>query len=131
MINHPSKLTGITNELAKERNRAAAERTLTAWIQNSLSLIGFGVAFDQFFEVLQQAFPQENERLILQLSHILGLSLIALGVGLLIVGIFQYRTVVRSIEKDNNMMISSGALNIAISSAIILSGLAALIMIWL
>lgn len=130
MINHPSKLTGITNELAKERNRAAAERTLTAWIQNSLSLIGFGVAFDQFFEVLQQAFPQESERLILQLSHLLGLSLIALGVGLLIVGIFQYRTVVRSIEKDNNMMISSDALNIAISSAIILSGLAALIMIW-
>ena len=131
MSNHSSKRTGITNELAKERNRAAAERTLTAWIQNSLSLIGFGVAFDQFFAALQQAFPQESKRLILQLSHILGLSLIALGVGLLIVGILQYRTVVRLIEKDNYMMISSDTLNIAMSSAIILSGLAALIIIWL
>ena len=131
MGNSSSKRTGITNELAKERNRAAAERTLTAWIQNSLSLIGFGVAFDQFFAALQQAFPQESKRLILQLSHILGLSLIALGVGLLIVGILQYRTVVRLIEKDNYMMISSDTLNIAMSSAIILSGLAALIIIWL
>ena len=32
----------IANELAKERNREAAERTLMAWIRTALSLIGFG-----------------------------------------------------------------------------------------
>jgi uncharacterized membrane protein YidH (DUF202 family) len=32
----------LANELAKERNRAAAERTLMAWIRTALSLIGFG-----------------------------------------------------------------------------------------
>ena len=40
----PNKLRGSTNELAKERNRAAAERTMTTWIQNCLTLIGFGFA---------------------------------------------------------------------------------------
>jgi putative membrane protein len=129
-MNPLSKRTGITNELAKERNRAAAERTLTAWIQNSLSLIGFGVAFDQIFEALQQTFPQENRILVLQLSHILGLSLIAIGVGLLILGIFQYRIEVQSIERENYITIPGHPLNIATSSAIILFGVATLIMIW-
>lgn len=36
-----NKPTGDTNELAKERNRVAAERTLTSWIQNCLILITF------------------------------------------------------------------------------------------
>jgi putative membrane protein len=32
----------VANELARERNREAAERTLMAWIRTALSLIGFG-----------------------------------------------------------------------------------------
>ena len=32
----------IATELAKERNRAAADRTLNSWIRTSLALIGFG-----------------------------------------------------------------------------------------
>ena len=32
----------LANELARERNREAAERTLMAWIRTALSLIGFG-----------------------------------------------------------------------------------------
>lgn len=129
-MNLPAKSTGITNELAKERNRAAAERTLMAWIQQSLSLIGFGIAFDQIFDALQHAFPQESWILLLKLSRFLGLSLIALGVGLLILGIFQYRTVVHSIEQENYMILSSRSLNIVASSAIILFGMAALMVIW-
>ncbi|MFM7169470.1 MAG: YidH family protein, partial [Cyanobium sp.] len=37
----------VTNELAKERNREAAERTLMAWIRTSLSLISFGFGVDK------------------------------------------------------------------------------------
>ncbi len=32
----------IANELARDRNRAAADRTLMAWIRTALSLIAFG-----------------------------------------------------------------------------------------
>jgi putative membrane protein len=41
----------ITNELAKQRNRLAAERTLTTWLQNCLTLIVFGFAFDRIAAV--------------------------------------------------------------------------------
>jgi putative membrane protein len=44
---------GTTNELAKERNRAAAERTMNSWIGNCLGLIGVGVAFDQINQSLR------------------------------------------------------------------------------
>jgi putative membrane protein len=37
----------MTNELAKQRNRDAAERTLMAWIRTCLSLISFGFGLDK------------------------------------------------------------------------------------
>jgi putative membrane protein len=44
---------GITDELAKERNRAAAERTLMAWIRTSLSLISFGFGLDKIIDAIR------------------------------------------------------------------------------
>jgi uncharacterized membrane protein YidH (DUF202 family) len=38
----PLTQTDISSELARERTRQAADRTLMAWIRTSLSLIGFG-----------------------------------------------------------------------------------------
>lgn len=127
----PSKPTGTTNELAKERNRAAAERTLTSWIQNSIALIGFGIAFDQIFAALQQSFPQENLTSILKFAQSLGLSLIALGIGLLILAIIQYYIEVKSIEAEDYIAKPNRSLNLAVGIAILLFGLAASISILL
>lgn len=38
---------GLTDQLAKQRNRDAAERTLMAWIRTCLSLISFGFGLDK------------------------------------------------------------------------------------
>lgn len=130
-MNLPSKPTGATNELAKERNRAAAERTVAAWIQNSVTLIGLGIAFDQIFAALQQAFPQQSRVILLKYSQILGLSLIALGIALLIIAIIQHRIIIKSIERYNYISISSRPLNIAIGSAVFIFGVAAVIVILL
>ena len=44
----------LANELAKARNRAAADRTLMAWIRTCLSLISFGFGLDQIVLALSQ-----------------------------------------------------------------------------
>ncbi|MDY7021858.1 MAG: DUF202 domain-containing protein [Cyanobacteriota bacterium] len=131
-MNISPKPTGTTNELAKERNRAAAERTLTSWIQNSLALIGFGIAFDQIFVALQQSFPQEeNWAALTKLSHFLGLSLITLGIGLLVLAMIQHYIEVKSIEAEDYITKPARSLNLAVGIGIILFGLAASITIWL
>lgn len=46
----------LNNELAKERNRTPAERTLMAWIRTCLSLISFGFGIDRILVAIHQAF---------------------------------------------------------------------------
>ena len=38
----PENPSSLTNELARERNREAADRTLLAWIRTRLAVISFG-----------------------------------------------------------------------------------------
>ncbi|MFQ4145263.1 YidH family protein [Chlorogloeopsis sp. ULAP02] len=97
----PPKPSNTTTELAKQRNRAAAERTLTSWIQNCLSLIAFGIAFDRIFVALNQTFPKQNLQINTQLTHIIGLSAIAFGVFLLVLAILGYLINVKSLDKED------------------------------
>ena len=45
----------LANELARERNREAAERTLMAWIRTALALIGFGFGIGKLDAYLEGA----------------------------------------------------------------------------
>jgi len=45
-----------TNELAKERTRESADRTLNAWIRTSISLIGFGFAIAKSYEYVETGY---------------------------------------------------------------------------
>jgi putative membrane protein len=52
------KKTSTTNELARERNRAAADRTLMAWIRTALAMIGFGFGVGKLYDALEKANPE-------------------------------------------------------------------------
>ncbi|MDM9382396.1 DUF202 domain-containing protein [Chlorogloeopsis sp. ULAP01] len=95
------KPTITTTELAKQRNRAAAERTLTSWIQNCLSLIAFGIAFDRIFAALNQTFPKQNTQINSQWTSIIGLSAIAFGIFLLVLAIVGYLINVKSLNQED------------------------------
>ena len=119
----PNKITGQTNELAKERNRAAAERTLTAWIQNCLTLIGFGFAIDQIFLALEQKFPGDNPYMTMELTRTISLILIALSIFLLITAMVQHSAHVNAIKRSDYFYSPSKNINILVISTTILFGL--------
>ena len=97
----PRRHTNETTELAKERNRAAAERTLASWIRKCVSLIGFGAGFDTIFTGLYRAFPDKNPTLSLKITHTAGLTAISLGVLLLIFVTAIYLAEIRYLERED------------------------------
>lgn len=86
-------------ELAKERNRAAQERTLMAWIRTSLTLISFGFGIERIVSILNQnlgGIPNP-----IRLSRILGISFIALGTFSLLAAAFDYRYQLKRIQRND------------------------------
>ena len=51
-MNQTAANKGLTNELAKERNHLASDRTLMAWIRTAISLFGFGFAIKYYQQCL-------------------------------------------------------------------------------
>ena len=120
---------GPTNQLAKERNRAAAERTLTSWIQNCLTLIGFGFAIDQIFIALEQKFPGENIFITMVLTRVISLTLIGLSILLLMTAMVQYRVHVTAISKDDYFYSPSKAINFLVVITTVIFGLVGLFIV--
>ncbi|HEY9763931.1 MAG TPA: DUF202 domain-containing protein [Trichocoleus sp.] len=92
----PSSLE--VNELAKERNREAAERTLTAWIQACLVLMGSGIAVDRIVRNLDH-FSHPNIKQ--GLASLTGLSAIALSLLLLVFATLEHAFRLRAIAEGN------------------------------
>jgi putative membrane protein len=92
--------TNLANELAKERNRAAYDRTLMAWIRTAISLIGFGFAIAKSYEYIQMDEMEKTGRFIDQIHAPLwfGMSFILLGMVCILGGVIQYVKVVQQIQ---------------------------------
>ena len=90
----------LTNELAKERNRAAYDRTLMAWIRTAISLIGFGFAIAKSYEYIQMDEMEKTGRFIDQIHAPLwfGMSFIVLGMLCILGGVIQYVKVVKQLQ---------------------------------
>ncbi|WP_315789852.1 YidH family protein [Fischerella sp. JS2] len=132
MSSSPSqKSTSTTNELAKQRNRVAAERTLTSWIHNCLSVIGFGIAFDRIFNALNESVPEDSLHIHMQLAHIIGLSVIAFGVFLLVLAMIAYLIKVRSLEREEYLYKPPQIFNLSIFIvSVVLFGLITLVAVF-
>lgn len=120
----PEKLFGTTNELAKERNRAAAQRTINAWIGNGLSLIGVGVAIDQITQSLQRRFSNSDPATTQIAAEITSMTLIGVGLVLLVIAMIQHRLEIKTIEREDYVLLSINALNRVAVAAILLLGFA-------
>lgn len=123
----PQKPVNTTNELAKERSRAAAERTINAWSGICLSLIGLGVAFEQIFHGLRQRFPDINPILTREAATRIGMGFIGIGLILLAIGLIQHHLIIKSIESSNDVMIAVRRLNQVVVIGIIIFGITGLL----
>lgn len=126
----PHNPINTTNELAKERNRAAAERTINAWLGICLSLIGFGIAFDQIFRSLRRRFPDLSPAITRETATLIGMGFVGVGLVLLSIGLIQHRLTVKSIEDPNYLMLSVKELNRIVVVGILIFGMAGLVAIF-
>jgi len=110
----------MTNELAKERNRAAAERTLMAWIRTSLSLISFGVGIDRIVAAIHGAFPAGRSGF--HLSRTLGLSFIVIGTLSLLAAAINHRQDLQQIERGRFTYRSRLSISFVVAIALVVVG---------
>ena len=110
------------NELAKERNREAADRTLMAWIRGSLSFIGFGFSIDVITRGLERT-ALGNVSNLAASAPILGLSFILVALVGVIVAAVQYRQELKVIEVGGYRSTSSFPLLLLVAAALGLFGL--------
>ncbi len=115
--------SGPTTELAKQRNQAAAERTLLAWIQNSLMLLGLGITLNYVAASLLQNASSFNEAIAQSAFDSLSLLVIPLGLILLALAIWQYRLSVRSLRRKNDVLLPSQLMVIVAVVSVTLFGI--------
>jgi putative membrane protein len=95
-----SNAPNIANELAKERNREAAERTLMAWIRTALALIGFGFGIGKFAAYLRDDGLHASHDPA-HTSLIFAVSFILLGIFGLLAAIVQHSRVLRRLSQPD------------------------------
>lgn len=110
----------MTNELAKDRNRAAAERTLMAWIRTSLSLISFGFGIDRVVAALQKAVNENIDTF--HLSRTLGLTFILIGTLALGAAALSHAKNLKRIEKGTFLYKSEFSISLAVAISLIAVG---------
>jgi putative membrane protein len=111
-------MTSLSNELAKERNRAAAERTLMAWIRTALSLISFGFGLERIISAIRYSRLGGSPHADLSV-RLLSMGFILTGVTALAAATVQHRRDLRRIRRDD-FLYAGGERSIAVITALAL-----------
>lgn len=111
----------LNNELAKERTRAASDRTLMAWIRTSLSLIGFGFGIPTLVKAIEATRIGANINPY-RFSTIVGLAFITVGMFGMAAALKEHRQMMKRLESNRYTYESSNTAEI-VGIALILIGL--------
>jgi putative membrane protein len=111
----------LANELAKERNREAAERTLMAWIRTALSLIGFGFGIGKLDAYLQWA-GLHTRHDPAHTSLIFATSFIAVGILGLLAAVVQHVRILKRLSHPDFAYNAMRPIAMTVAALLILIG---------
>ena len=118
----------LTNELAKQRNRDAAERTLMAWIRTCLSLISFGFGLDKIIAAIDRAMAG-GDRQVQWGVQLVSAAFVITGILAMAGATIQYRRELRRLQHDDYVYRDKPQLAAATAVLITLIGLVALVLV--
>lgn len=114
----------LNNELAKERNRAAAERTMMAWIRTCLSLISFGFGLDKIIGAINRSRFDGSDHA--------GLSVRLVAIGFVLIGILamaaatrQHLRTLKLIRRDDFVYVDQRSITVFTAVALTVIGIVA------
>jgi putative membrane protein len=90
----------LSNELARERNREAADRTLLAWIRTSLAMISLGFGIERLGQAAL-SFDGKLSGFSPLKTQVFGASLIVLGMAATLAGMWEHRHMLIAIRSDD------------------------------
>jgi putative membrane protein len=91
-----------------QRTRMSADRTLMSVIRTAISLIGFGFTIFQFFQKLKEADVLPGN---VHAPRNLGITLVAAGIGMLVLGIVYHLQFMRSLRAVRDEMRAEGLIH--------------------
>jgi putative membrane protein len=118
----------LADQLAKQRNRDAAERTLMAWIRTCLALISFGFGLDKIVQAI-------NTRNAGGVAHaefsvrVVSLAFIITGVAAMAAATKQHRTNLKRLLREEFNYSDHPSIATATALMISLIGLAAFVLL--
>jgi putative membrane protein len=128
MANLPDNPTSLVNELARERNREAADRTLLAWIRTSLAMISFGFGIERIGQAAIDLDGKLSGFSAIR-TRIGGAVLVALGIAATLAGMWEHRRVLRAIASEDYRYADRPPIARFMAVALVAVGVAALVLI--
>lgn len=122
----PPEPYNLNNELAKERSRAAAERTLMAWIRTALSLISFGFGIDRIVAAVQSSRLSGSDRIDLSV-RLLAIGFIAIGNIALLAAVLQHQQILKRLRRNDFRYSSEIPMALITAISLLVIGLLALL----
>jgi len=115
----------LSDELARERNREAADRTLLAWIRTSLAMISLGFGIERLGQAAVGLDGQLTGFSPLK-TRLFGAALILLGMTATLAGMWEHRVVLNAVARPDYRYTERPAIARTMGVAIVCVGLAAL-----
>ena len=121
-------MSNTNTELAKTRNRAAAERTTLAWIRTALALISFGFGLDKIISAIRVAGGDVDSGNDVGVQ-LMSMAFIGVGIFTLLIAMRQHKRELIRLRNDPYLYRDEPSLSIATASAVLVIGVMAFLLL--